>query len=237
MPSSKKNKTPAERDIIYESLVTRGQIKQVVMEHTKNLFHNIMYLSRQIVEGLQQKLTKEQIKLEVGISEKSPYEIEVRLNDEILIFYMHSNVFMFDQDHYLWQSPYVQDDLNRGFCGMIMIYNFLADSFRYNRNYDTGYLIGRIFVNKDEHVFVEGKRQLGFLYNDFENNLCTNDLLNRIVESAYIYALNFETLVPPYDIVKELTVLQKIEQSGTIQPQTGKRMGFRFSADKDDMTR
>jgi hypothetical protein len=32
-------------------------------------------------------------------------------------------------------------------------------------------------------------------------------------------------------------VLQKIEQSGTIQPQTGKRMGFRFSADKDDMTR
>jgi hypothetical protein len=196
-----------------------------------------MYLSRQIVEGLQQKLTKEQIKLEVGISEKSPYEIEVRLNDEILIFYLHSNVFMFDQDHYLWQSPYVQDDLNRGFCGMIMIYNFLADSFRYNRNYDTGYLIGRIFVNKDEHVFVEGKRQLGFLYNDFENNLCTNDLLNRIVESAYIYALNFETLVPPYDIVKELTVLQKIEQSGTIQPQTGKRMGFRFSADKDDMTR
>jgi hypothetical protein len=196
-----------------------------------------MYLSRQIVEGLQQKLSKEQIKLEVGISEKSPYEIEVRLNDEILIFYLHSNVFMFDQDHYLWQSPYVQDDLNRGFCGMIMIYNFLADSFRYNRNYDTGYLIGRIFVNKDEHVFVEGKRQLGFLYNDFENNLCTNDLLNRIVESAYIYALNFETLVPPYDIVKELTVLQKIEQSGTIQPQTGKRMGFRFSADKDDMTR
>ncbi|MFN5069676.1 MAG: hypothetical protein ACK5FC_07315 [Bacteroidota bacterium] len=237
MPSSKKNKTSAERDIIYESLVTRGQIKQVVMENTKNLFHNIMYLSRQIVEGLQQKLTKEQIKLEVGISEKSPYEIEVRLNDEILIFYLHSNVFMFDQDHYLWQSPYVQDDLNRGFCGMIMIYNFLADSFRYNRNYDTGYLIGRIFVNKDEHVFVEGKRQLGFLYNDFENNLCTNDLLNRIVESAYIYALNFETLVPPYDIVKELTVLQKIEQSGTIQPQTGKRMGFRFSADKDDMTR
>jgi len=207
------------------------------MEHTKNLFHNIIYISRQIVEGLQQKLTTEQIKLEVGISEKSPYEIEVRLNDEILIFYMHSNVFMFDQDHYLWQSPYVQDDLNRGFCGMIMIYNFLADSFRYNRNYDTGYLIGRIFVNKDEHVFVEGKRQLGFLYNDFENNLCTNDLLNRIVESAYIYALNFETLVPPYDIVKELTVLQKIEQSGTIQPQTGKRMGFRFSADKDDMTR
>ena len=101
MPSSKKNKTPAERDIIYESLVTRGQIKQVVMENTKNLFHNIMYLSRQIVEGLQQKLTKEQIKLEVGISEKSPYEIEVRLNDEILIFYLHSNVFMFDQDHYL----------------------------------------------------------------------------------------------------------------------------------------
>ena len=33
-----------------------------------------------------------------------------------------------------------------------------------------GYCIGRIFINKENHYFVEGKRQLGFLYNDFMNS-------------------------------------------------------------------
>ncbi len=237
MPKQKANTKQDGGDLIYESLISRGIVKQQVLEHTNNMFHNIAYIVKQLHDDLKHKLTANNLQFEIEVNIKTPNEIEVRLNDEVLIFFMHSNVFLFDQDHYLMQTPYVQEDLNRGFCGMIMIYNFLADSFRYNRNYDTGYLIGRIFINKEEHVYVEGKRQLGFLYQDFESNLCTSDLMNKIVESAFIYALNFDILVPPYEIVKELTVQQKIEQSGSVQLQTGKRLGFRFSADKDDLTR
>ena len=36
---------------------------------------------------------------------------------------------------------------------------------------DLGYLIGRIFINHENHFMVQGKRQLGFLYNDFINQL------------------------------------------------------------------
>ncbi len=237
MPSSKKNTKPKEKDLIYDSLVSRGIVKQLVADQTKNLFQNIVFIVKQIHDDLKRKLQQDHLKLDLDLIEKAPNEIEIRLNDEVLIFYMHTNVFMFDQDHIVWQTPYIQEDQTRAFCGMIMIYNFLADSFRFNRNYDTGYLIGRIFINKDEHLYVEGKRQLGFLYNDIENNLCSLELLNKIVESAFIYALNFDTLVPPYEVVKELTVQQKIEQSGPVNLQTGKRMGFRFSADKDDITR
>jgi hypothetical protein len=30
--------------------------------------------------------------------------------------------------------------------------------------------VARLFLNKDGHFFVQGKRQLGFLYNDLANN-------------------------------------------------------------------
>lgn len=237
MPTRKRSTKTADKDLIYESLVSRGLVKKKVSDNTQNLFQNIVFIVKQIHNELKKKLQDDGLNLDIGILEKAPNEIEIRLNDEVLIFYMHTNVFMFDQEHFVWQSQYVQEDHSRAFCGMIMIYNFLADSFRLNRNYDTGYLIGRIFINKEEHLFVEGKRQLGFLYNDFENNVCTHELLNKIVESAFIYALNFDTLVPPYDVVKEITVQQKLEQSMPVNLQTGKRMGFRFSADKDDLTR
>jgi hypothetical protein len=237
MPTRKQTSKSKEKDLIYDSLVSRGLVKQIVSNQTKNLFQNIVFIVKQIHDELKRKLDQDQLKLDIGIQEKLPNEIEIRLNDEVLIFYMHTNVFMFDQDHIVWQTPYIQEDQTRAFCGMILIYNFLADSLRFNRNYDTGYLIGRIFINKDEHLYVEGKRQLGFLYNDIENNQCSPELLNKIIESAFIYALNFDTLVPPFEVVKEITVQQKIEQSGTLNLQTGKRMGFRFSADMDDITR
>ena len=46
-------------------------------------------------------------------------------------------------------SPIVSGQNQLGtFCGIINIYNFLSDSFKYNRESDLGYLVGRIFINK-----------------------------------------------------------------------------------------
>ena len=72
---------------------------------------------------------------------------------------MHTDVFEFDANHLVWQSPYVQADRDNSYCGLINIYNFLSDSFKFNRNADEGYLIGRIFINRERCYFVEGKRQ------------------------------------------------------------------------------
>lgn len=56
--------------------------------------------------------------------------------------------------------PYVARPTARTpYCGLV-IYNFLSDSFRkFNRNADEGYLIGRIFINRERRYFVEGKQQ------------------------------------------------------------------------------
>ena len=102
------------------------------------------------------------------------------------------------------KQAYLSENENRGYCGIINIYNFLNDSFKYNRSNDLGYLVGRIFVNFENHFMVEGKRQLGFLYNDFINNVLDKDQLKSIIQSSIIYCLDFDLLVPNYDLIKEV---------------------------------
>ena len=118
---------------------------------------------------------------------------------------------------------------------MINVYNFLNDSFRYSRTNDLGYLIGRVFVNKENHYFLEGKRQLGFLYHDFPNKIIDKQALRNIVESAIIYALDFDLFTPPFDEMQEVSVSQILEASENMRIKTGKRLGFRFQADNDQI--
>ena len=117
------------------------------------------------------------------------------------------------------------------YCGVINIYNFLADSFKYNRVNDIGYLVARIFVNKDNHFFVEGKRQSEEIVKEFDVDTISPGIIRQIVETAIQYCIEFDLLVPPYDQVKMATVdqmQQKISHSKMI---TGKRLGFSFNSD------
>jgi len=140
---------------------------------------------------------------------------------------MHSNVFEFDNRHPVNKIPYVLDDPLRSYCGMIMIYNFLADSFRYNRMNDLGYLVARIFINKDKHFFVEGKRQSGELVKDFAVDTISPGILREIVETAIEYSISFDLLVP----LKIATVDQMQEKISHSKIATGKRIGFTFRTD------
>jgi hypothetical protein len=100
---------------------------------------------------------------------------------------------------------------------------------------DVGYLIARIFVNKENHFFVEGKRQMGFLYNNFSTDVLEKQKLRQVVLSAILYCLNFDLLTPPYETVQETTFNQITENAQTIKAVTGKRLGFRFHRDEDQI--
>jgi hypothetical protein len=114
---------------------------------------------------------------------------------------------------------------------MIMIYNFLADSFKYGRVNDLGYLVARIFINREKHFFVEGKRQSGELVKDFAVDTISPGILREIVETAIEYSISFDLLVPPYEQVKIATVDQMQEKISFSRMTTGKRVGFTFRTD------
>jgi hypothetical protein len=83
--------------------------------------------------------------------------------------------------------------------------------------------------------FVEGKRQLGFLYNDIVNATLEEEKIKAILESAILYCLDFDLYTPPFDSIKEISVFDMQTASESMQIKTGKRLGFRFQADSDEI--
>ena len=163
---------------------------------------------KEVGDDLKEQISEVDDRVIVEYKETGEFEAQIRIAGDLLIFQMHSNVFRFDRNNTLWNTSYLNENENRGYCGIINIYNFLNDSFKYNRAYDLGYMVGRIFINHENHFMVEGKRQLGFLYNDFINSVIDKDKLKSIIQSAIIYCLDFDLLVPKYDLVKEVSVNQ-----------------------------
>ncbi len=205
--------------MILKVLKEKASLKQDVYFRNIEVFKMLREVSREISKELKPKATEIDKRLIVEFRDKSEFEFELRVAGDVLIFSMHTNV--------------VRDNEGASYCGMINIYNFLADSFKYSRSNDLGYLVARIFINFEDHFFVEGKRQLGFLYNDFANSVISKDQLRNIVESAILYCLDFDLFTPPFDEVKVITLGQVQEANALASVKTGKRLGFRFQADTD----
>lgn len=163
------------------------------------------------------------------------FEIELKFGGDTLLFLMHTNVFEFPRDHEVMRTDYIREDNSRSYCGVINIYNFLSDSFKYNRVNDVGYLIGRIFINKDNHYFVEGKRELGYVFNDFGKNVLDTGAVDNLLETSITYTINFDLLTPNYDMVKEVSVFEMKNTMDAISLKTGKRLGFKFQSDSDSL--
>ena len=109
----------------------------------------------------------------------------------------------------------------------------MKDSYDYNRDYDIGYLIGRMFVNKDKHYFIEGKREVGLLYSNFNTSVVDKDSVTSIILSSMEYTNNFNLLSPPFDQVKEVSVGEIKQKTSEKRLITAKRLGFEFQQDKD----
>lgn len=216
---------------IIQSLALKSNIKQLVFDNNEVVFSLMKKTLTEITDDYNKQLTdlKERVRLE--FTDHGEFIAKLRVAGDMLVFSMHSNIFEFDREHKVWETDYVKTDPLNSYCGIINIYNFLDDSFRYNRMDDLGYLIGRIFVNKNNHFFVEGKRQMGFHFKNFGKRLLDKSAMRSILAKAMAYALEFDLLVPPYDAVKIASVGQMTEKMHISQIQTGKRLGFQFNSD------
>ena len=213
-------------------LITKTNLKQEVYRNTVRSFGLLKEVLRELVEEYHEKL-KDKVEDNIlpSFQEKGLFEAEFRIGGDVLIFSMHSNVFVFNREHPIWKLEYIKANPQNSYCGVFNIYNFLADSFKYNRYQDLGYLIARIFVNRENHFFVEGKRQSSELVKDFGSDELTKEYLKEIIETSVNYAIDFDLLVPPYDQVKIATVEQMQVEISHSKIQTGKRLGFKFNSD------
>jgi len=220
-----------KKNSIITTLRQKSTLKQMVYDNTLEWFGVIKDILKNLSRDVNSNLGNTDPRIKLEYTDRSNFDAQLKVAGDILLFSMHSNIFQFDREHPAWKTPYIQKNKHNAYSGIINIYNFLFDSFKYSRLDDLGYLIARIFINHENQYLVEGKRQMGMLFSNYGNEAINRAALQTIITTAIQYSLEFDLLVPPYDTVKIATVGQaeaKIQHSRII---TGKRLGFQFNLD------
>ena len=220
------------REKILASIINKSTLKQHIFDNTFTTFNELkdvlFEIASELDDDLDGKLDK---RVRIEYRDRGKFEAQLQIASDLLIFRMHTDIFEFDSQHQIWQNEYVKEERDNSYCGVIDIYNFLSDSFKFNRSADEGYLIGRIFINREKCYFVEGKRQIILRPAEFGSQKITREALIEIMETAINYAINFDPLMPPYEINKRATVDQFNTKMDNSKFTTGKRLGYEYNID------
>ena len=191
-----------QKEIILKLLSEKSVMKQDVFSNTISVFNMLKDVLKERSADLSEAVSKIDKRITVGYKETSPQSVQMKVAGDMLDFYMHSNVFEFDRSHPMFKSGYIRGNELNSFCGIINVYNFLADSYKYNRLNDMGYLIARIFVNREKKFFIETKTQIGYKYINFSSEAITEETLTEVIQELIIFAVSFDLFTPPFDSVR-----------------------------------
>ncbi|WP_242583019.1 hypothetical protein [Hymenobacter telluris] len=218
---------PADRlDQIFDGLKQKSSAKQAIYRNTMSTFDLLRKVTQELVVELSRKITPVDSTVIIEYRPINDMEFHIRFSGDLLVFVMHSNIVTFPDEYGPMPTKYVEDDFRRRFFGHIMAYNFMADSIKYQRMNDPGYLVGRLLINIDNHYFLEGVQQLELPDNDMSDNVVTPDGMKLFVESAMIAAVNNDLIAPPLDDIQKISVKQKLENQQVSRPS---KVGFSFS--------
>jgi hypothetical protein len=213
------------RQIILNLLASKSALKQDVADDSKKMFEKFKGHIKAELDALRPSITDERIRL--SYEDRGKFEILVFIGSDMLVFHLHTNIFKLPGTNPLWGTKYFSSNENNGYFAVVHVYNFLAESYLRNRYDDRGNLIARILLNHEDHFMVEGKGQLGVLFQDPENAIMNDNYMKLIVQLSFAFALQFDLYIPPYEFLEEITIAQVQEISDSLKLQTGKRLGFK----------
>lgn len=226
-PTAAETLPPDRLDLIAQGLSGKASAKQAIFRATQAAFDVLRQASQELCLVLTQKITTTlDASVRIEYYPVNDMEFHIRFSGDLLVFVMHSNIVTFPDDFGPMTTPYVQNDFRRRFFGHIMAYNFMADSIKYQRMNDPGYLVGRLLVNIDSHYFLEGVQQLELPDHDMSASPISAEAMRLFVESAMIAAVNNDLIAPPMTEIQKITVKQKLENQ---QVSRGSKVGFSFS--------
>lgn len=209
----------------------KASLKQDIYVGITEVFEQLKNVLINEVSYFKTRLTDERIRM--YMEDKDGTEIKAFVGSDCLLFHKHNNVFLLPRENPIWETDYFKEDETRGYFGIIYIYNFLASSVLQQRFADPGYLIARIFVNKDGRFFIEGKSEIAQQFKTISEDKICDEMIHFIIQSSFAYAINFDLLTPPYEMVAQINVQQAIAIANSISLQTGKRLGYRFDKDEN----
>lgn len=220
---------------ILDTLLQKSVAKQQTYTTTLEQFLSLKKVMKFLINNYKKQLKTYNKKIGLHFSENGVFEAKMQVAGDMIVFNMHSNVFAFNSDHWIWQHDYVKANNTNAYCGVINVYNFLADSFKYKRMGDYGYIIARIFINREGHYFLEGNPDFGSFNNDFGKKPLDMSLSREIVQTIIQYSLEVDLLIPPLENVQLATVEQMFSQMDKPKVKTGKPLGFQSNSQRENL--
>ena len=220
-----------KREHIIDLLLNKAALKQDIADYSETVLDQFKTVTHSELEELRKSVNDSRVR--IRFEDKGKHEFRVFIGSDVLVFQLHRNIFRFPDENPMWKTKYLSENVANGYFGIINIYNFLAESFEQNRVNDVGYLIGRVFMNHDHHFMVEGKGQLGFLFRNLQGSEINDEIIGHIIQVSMEFAIDFDLITPPYDMVQQASVMQIQAISSDLQIATGKRLGFQFETDVD----
>lgn len=217
---------------ILEKLTIKSATKQKVFKTTKEIFNNLKDCCEEIVNELNRESLLKENNVNIELTTNGEYEFKLQFSGDVLVFNMHSNTFTFDKKHQIWSNPLVKENSLNAYCGVINIYNFLSDSFKYNRLNDVGFLVSRIFINRNQNFFVESKASFNNEISKFNNETINKHFLSEIIGQLILFSIDFELLTPSFDDVQVVSLHEMIKINNEMKLKTSKKLGYKFSNEK-----
>ncbi len=223
-----------QKQKILTLLKEKSVMKQDVFKNTIASFDLLRKAINETADNLKSETEAIDKRIGINVTEANNYVTQLKVASDMLEFFMHTNVFQFEKTHMMFKTGYVKQNEANSYCGIINVYNFLADSFKYNRSEDLGYLVCRIFINREMRFFIEAKGTMGVKYSSFSDTPISKDIFLEIINDLIIYVISFDLYTPPNEAVRQVSVGEIQEKVSSINLRIGKRLGYGSSSGTDE---
>ena len=214
-------------DSIAEILLSKSTIKQQTYRNVCSAFRKLQEEAKSLIEELTQKTAERDMDIQLSVEIVSNQEFHVRIAGDLLVFVLHTNVITLTDEYDYNKSEYVVAKPLRKYLGQINVYNFMSDSFEFNRLNDPGYLLARLMINYENHFIVEGDRQIGFMFQSVSGKPLENTDLNILIKLIIAQAAENDLIAPPFPKIRRITVKEKMERTQSLG--AGNKIGFQMS--------
>jgi hypothetical protein len=212
---------------IAEILLNKSSIKQQTYRNVCTAFKQLQEEATLLIDVLSAKTTERDQDIKLKVEPVSDQEFRIQVAGDLLVFVLHTNIITLPADYDFNKSEYVVEQPLRKYLGQINVYNFMADSFEFNRLNDPGYLLVRLLINHENHFIVEGDRQVGFMFESVSDKPLEKVDLDVMIKLIITQAAENDLVVPPFPQIRNITVREKLEKTQSLG--AGNKIGFQMS--------
>jgi hypothetical protein len=211
---------------IKNMLENKSTAKQTTYKHVCWAFEVLAREGELIIEELKRRAKPDDPDVTIEFNSITDQEFDIKLAGDMLIFVMNTNIITFEDAHPIMKEDYIRENEVNRYFGQIMIYNFMADSMKFNRYNDPGYLLARLMINHEMRFFIEGEKELT-PYNKISDKPISEEDLHMLVKVVLKMAIENDLVAPAFTAIKSITLNQKKDHA--LEFGGAQKIGFRMS--------